>query len=184
MGYVTVHAMRNRIDRSLSVLEIYPGGFYISTTPCIIGTTLGSCIAVCFYAKDKGIGTMSHCILPAGVPDSPKDRYRFVDAATNNILELLYKKGVEKTEILAMVFGGARKFIRDENSIGIKNVAMAKTILKKNNIPIVAESTGGTIGRKVYFNTASGEVYMRKIHSEHITQFNYAEKMNQKATSH
>lgn len=178
MSTFRIDEMGNHPKSRLPVIEIYPGGFYISNNPTIISTVLGSCVSICFYVKNKGIGAMCHCVLPEGKPDTPAERFRFVKTTIQEMLDLMRDKGVNKTEIQAMLFGGARTLAEHNYAVGIRNVAMAQKMLKKNNIPIIAENTGGIIGRKVHFNTKTGEIFLRKINSKHIRQFKYAEKMD------
>ena len=44
--------------------------------------------------------------------------------------------------------------------IGERNIAVAERLLKEENINIIAQSTGGKKGRKILFNTITGEVLM------------------------
>lgn len=172
--------MRSRINLAIPVIEIFPGEFYIDTKPSIISTILGSCVSVCFFAKNKRVGAMCHCVLPKGDTNSPKERFYFVNTAIKAILDGMSEKRGKKGGIQAMLFGGGNALIEDKYSVGTKNVAAAKETLKKNDIPIIAESTGGTAGRKVRFNTLAGEVLVRKIGSDRIRHFNYLTKTYEK----
>jgi chemotaxis protein CheD len=43
--------------------------------------------------------------------------------------------------------------------IGDENIAVARELLTRFNIPIVAEDVGGSRGRRVTFDTASGSIH-------------------------
>lgn len=65
--------------------------------------------------------------------------------------------------MVAKVFGGARmlKGQSEYFDIGKRNIELATEMLKEANIKVVAQSTGGEKGRKIYFNTLTGEVLQK-----------------------
>ena len=67
--------------------------------------------------------------------------------------------------LVAKLFGGANMFESklEQFRIGDRNIAIAKEILHEYKIKIVAESTGGELGRKIEFNTYTGEVSQKII---------------------
>jgi chemotaxis protein CheD len=50
-------------------------------------------------------------------------------------------------------------------SIGDQNVQTARRVLAEKRIPIVFEDTGGTAGRSVVYNNATGAVDVRTLQS-------------------
>ena len=46
-------------------------------------------------------------------------------------------------------------------NIGQRNVDIAKQVLNQYNIKIIVENTGGTVGRKLRYDTATGQVMMK-----------------------
>jgi chemotaxis protein CheD len=48
-------------------------------------------------------------------------------------------------------------------SLGAQNVAAALSLMKKALIPVIAQETGGAVGRRVIFNTDDGVVWSRRI---------------------
>jgi len=65
--------------------------------------------------------------------------------------------------MLAKIFGGAKMLQEQSNvfDIGRRNTELAHEILSVQKIRIVAESTGGEKGRKIFFNTNTGEVFQK-----------------------
>jgi len=48
--------------------------------------------------------------------------------------------------------------------VGHENVAIARSVLQKKGIAIVSEDVGGNMGRKVVFDTETGQLMTLKVH--------------------
>ncbi len=138
---------------------LYPSALFAENERCFVDTILGSCVAVCLFDKVKNIGGINHYMLPlwngSGLA-SPK----FGNIATEKLIEKMLKNGATKDNIVAKVFGGANQMDSTMN-IGQRNVDIAKEVLNQYNIKIIAENTGGTVGRKLRYDTATGQVMMK-----------------------
>jgi chemotaxis protein CheD len=143
---------------------LYPAALYASIYPTIISTLLGSCVAVCLYDPVRKFGGMNHFMLPEwngeGV-SSPK----FGDVAIRMLIDKMLKQGSSKKNLIAKVFGGAAVLETKQQVffIGERNIKVAYDMLEAENIKIVAASTGGTRGRKILFNSYTGEVRQKYI---------------------
>ena len=144
---------------------LHSSQLYVARNESWIVTVLGSCVAVCLYDKQLRIGGMNHFMLPLwngqGL-ESP----RYGNIAIPKLLELLKKNGSSPDHLVAKVFGGA-KILGDENSyfqVGEANVDFVFRSLNELNIPVRASSTGGSKGRKIYFNSVTGEVFQKYVH--------------------
>ena len=65
-----------------------------------------------------------------------------------------------------MLIGGAQMFPMGNASIasiGDQNVQAARRVLMEKKIPIVFEDTGGTAGRSVMFDNATGKVAVKTL---------------------
>jgi len=65
-----------------------------------------------------------------------------------------------------LLVGGARMFPMGHasiSSIGDQNVEAARKALREKNIPVVFEDTGGTAGRTVTFDNATGKVLVKTL---------------------
>ena len=59
----------------------------------------------------------------------------------------------------AKVFGGCNSlYANDIYKVGERNIAIALAVLKAFEIRVVAKHVGGSHGRKIVFNTATGKV--------------------------
>lgn len=141
---------------------IYSSGLFVSKNPVILNTILGSCISVCLWDSSKKTGGMNHYMLPLwnGIGlASPK----YGNIAIEQLVNKMLIQGCTKELIVAKVFGGARMLQEQSQifNIGKRNIALAHKLLDEQKIRIVAQSTGGERGRKIFFNTETGEVLQR-----------------------
>ena len=143
---------------------LYPSTLYASNTPTLVTTILGSCVAVCLFDPVLKVGGINHFMLPLwnghGLP-SPK----YGNIATEKLAEKLYLLGSKKSNLIAKVFGGGE--IIDNSTkqfnIGERNIIIAFEMLEVLKIPVVAKSVSGKLGRKILFDTSTGEVRHRFI---------------------
>ena len=144
---------------------LLPGQLHVSAEPCQIKTILGSCVAICLWDKRRSAGGMNHFLLPTSREGQPAS-LRFADEATRVLIEQLRALGCRPPNLRAKIFGGAALFqLRDRyaNSLGAKNVAAALDLMRTGGIPVIAQETGGDMGRKVIFNTDDGVAWSQKI---------------------
>lgn len=138
---------------------LYPAAIFVSREPYLVTTILGSCVAVCLWDEHLGIGGINHYLLPLwngqGLA-SPKYGNISIEKLTAKMFSLGCKRGNMK----AKIFGGS-EILRTSGfsySIGTRNVEVAKEMLNDLNIKIVSSNSGGKVGRKILFNTRTGEV--------------------------
>ena len=136
-------------------LSVVQGEFSISKEPdVILSTVLGSCVAVCLFDKGRSVGGMNHYLLPTGDSAGSGNVKYGVNAMELLINEIL-KIGGRRDKLEAKVFGGASMF-ESKTDIGASNVAFGKEFLSAEGIPIVSESTGGKLARRIHFIPFTG----------------------------
>jgi len=139
-----------------------PSGLFVSREPNTIVTILGSCVAVCIWDKQLLFGGANHFMLPlwngSGLA-SPK----YGNIAIEMLIEKMLRLGSDKKNLLVKIFGGAKMLQEQSNifNIGERNVEVALEIFKREGITIIAASTGGHRGRKIIYNTQTGEVFQK-----------------------
>lgn len=138
---------------------IQPGFIYTSKQPILIHTVLGSCVSVCIWDNKNIYGGINHFIYPRRGENEPTAKYG--DVSTQYLLDLMIKMGSEKNDLIAHVVGGAQN-PEFNSTIGMQNVDVATEILEKKGIKIVDLDTGGSLGRKITFNTLTGEILIYK----------------------
>ena len=138
---------------------LYPGAIYVSPKSSMITTILGSCIAICLYDPILQVGGMNHFMLPLWNGQGLASP-RYGNIAIDKLIKNLESMGSLRSNMKAKVFGGAEIIETKINQfmIGERNIRIAKDMLHEEGIPIVGSSTGGKLGRKIIFNTETGEV--------------------------
>lgn len=142
---------------------LYPAALFASNEPTTVSTILGSCVAVCIFDKRLQIGGINHYMLPLwngqGLA-SPK----YGNIAIDKLLERMAQLGSRRGDLVAKVFGGGEVIETGSHfHIGLRNIELAKNMLRELNIPVVAKSVGGSLGRKLEYDTETGAVRQRYI---------------------
>jgi len=126
--------------------------------------SLGSCVGIILHDPYLKIGGLAHCMLPK--PHKLVVRMgKYVSTAIPCMIRELQKKGSNLESLRAAVIGGA-KIIRISEpvhglnvlNVGASNVRAARRILTSRGIPIDIDDTGGTRGRNILFDPATGKV--------------------------
>jgi len=159
--------MKNITRYGKDVRLIYAGDYYVSTSDEIIGTLLGSCIAVCLYDSIKCVAGMNHFMLPGKVTQVDLLNARSAKygvTAINDLIEHMIKAGADKKNIRAKVFGGGEvlDFEVKTTAIPENNIRLARIMMEIEDIPIIEEDTGGKFIRKVLFEVSTGKVFLKK----------------------
>ncbi len=141
-----------------------PGHIFYPTKPTMIYAVIGSGIAVTFYDKDNNKGVMCYAFLPVMDEYEPSTAI-FIEPAVVGSLALLLKSGTTKESIEVHVYGGAenKESTNFKQDISEKNVLMVKNILDKQDISVVGMDVGGIRGRKIIFNSETGETATVKV---------------------
>lgn len=174
------------------------GEYYGSPKGEIISTTLGSCIAVCFYDPVAKIGGMNHYMLPEPAVEQGTIVFGKAKYGINSMEMLingLLKLGAERERFVAKIFGGANMFKtmvdRTLESVGEQNISFARRYLHTEKIPILSEDVGKDHARKIYFDAANGNVKLfrlttreddEKIAHEEIKYKSVVATINKKST--
>lgn len=140
---------------------LYPSTIFVNKDPYKVVTVLGSCISICLYDTRLKVGGINHYMLPLWNGNglaSPK----YGNVAIKKLIKLMESVGCTKKDMIAKVFGGANQ-INSSVKIGDRNAQIAVDLMKEEGIKIVAKSVGGTIGRKIIFDTFTSEVMMKYV---------------------
>lgn len=90
---------------------------------------------------------------------------KYGNIAINKLLEKMLSIGCSQRNLVAKVFGGAN-VIETNNAqfmIGERNISIAFDMLNALQIKVISQSIGGTQGRKIQFNTLTGEIRQKMI---------------------
>ncbi len=138
---------------------LHPSKIIIPEEGSWITTVLGSCVSVCIYDTHNKTGGMNHFMLPFWNGEGLESP-RYGNVAISRLIEEMLIAGSRKSNLIAKVFGGGKVLGKTISMfhVGERNISVAHRLLEEYKIPIVASSTGGDKGRKIFFNTKTGEV--------------------------
>ena len=140
-----------------------PGDFYAARRPVLAETLVGSCVTVCLYNAKAGFGAMNHFLRDRPRQRSESNVGQFGTTATGYIVKAVLRLDDDPRHYRASIFGGAAvlKSGTGDSGIGPANVDAALEVLHAAGIRVVHREVGGTRGRRVKFNTQTGEIECR-----------------------
>ena len=150
---------------TLRTVYLHPGQIFTATQPLLVSTILGSCIAVCLWDEATSVAGINHYLLPNDPVRGHSD-LRYGNISIERLINEMLGAGATMTRIVARLAGGASILGPGSSSrlsIGDQNVAVAREVLQKHGLPIIAEHTGGQRGRKLVFHTGNGCAYIKEI---------------------
>ncbi len=132
------------------------GQAIVAADPAKLTTILGSCIAVALYSPPLRLGMLSHVVLPHATGPTTYPA-KFADTAVPHMLSTLQEHGARLGGLVAKIAGGACMFGDSKfMQIGDANVQAAVEALATAGMPVVGQDVGGTVGRRVCFDLATG----------------------------
>ncbi|HPC54971.1 MAG TPA: chemotaxis protein CheD [Methanolinea sp.] len=144
------------------VVMVGIGEYHIGRSP-MSSIGLGSCIGLVIHDPVNDIGGLAHIMLPdsQGRTDRPA---KYADTAVEFLIRGICRQGSKPDGLVSKIVGGASMFqsFSGNLNIGDRNIEAVKIQLKKFNIRIVAEDTGGIQGRTiVYYPEEKGKISVR-----------------------
>lgn len=130
---------------------------------------LGSCIGICLCDTGSRMGALAHIMLPSGgtSPNKSHNYAKFADTALEMVLQELHKSGISQHRLIAKIAGGAQmfKFLGENDimKIGLRNAQAVEENLKKHKIRMIAKDVGGSVGRTIVFDPATGELLIKTL---------------------
>jgi chemotaxis protein CheD len=147
------------------IAAILPGEFFVSATPTIVYTVLGSCISACIRDPVISVGGMNHFMLPKpkdGGNDSWGESTRYGSYAMESLINEILKQGGMKSRLEVKLFG-AGKIYEGKIDVGARNAEWVLGFLKMEGLTPIKTDLGDVCPRKVYYFTQSGQVLMKRI---------------------
>ncbi|MBE1297517.1 chemotaxis protein CheD [Phycobacter azelaicus] len=142
-------------------VTLLQGEYRVSTDPSVVfSTVLGSCIAACIYDAENGVGGMNHFLLANANGGAVSARYGI--HAMELLINGVMKKGAERRNLKAKVFGGAKMSV-NLSDIGASNAQFVQQFLKDEGIPCISSSVGGTSARRVRFHPVTGSAQQTRV---------------------
>jgi len=158
------YLMKDLIASHTRNIFLKPGEVVMAYEPTLVTSVLGSCVAVTMFSRVLRIGAICHAMLPDSGGRSGDLRY--VDNALLHIFQKMRETGA--VDLVVKLFGGAQvlnvsSYASEKRTVGEQNVARVESVLAALGLEIAARDTGGIQGRKLYFCTRSGDVYLHRM---------------------
>ncbi|AZH25308.1 chemotaxis protein CheD [Haloplanus aerogenes] len=142
--------------------------FAVTTNGAILTTSgLGSCLGVCLHDDRAGVAGLIHVMLPTAPDDAP-NAAKYADTGIDAVLQTMCAEGAAVDDVRAKLAGGSAMFEFDsqDEPIGERNVAVARTMLDRRGVPIDAEDVGGNAGRSIRFHGDTGALLIKSAGDE------------------
>ena len=144
------------------LIKVGMADFKVGRNPAsLISYGLGSCVGIALYDSVTKVGGLAHIMLPDSTQArSSENPAKFADTALPLMLNEMIKLGAAKIRITAKIAGGAQMFTfanaTDIMRVGERNTEAVRSMLKKIDIRIIADDTGGNYGRTVELKLENG----------------------------
>lgn len=157
--------MKSLIDSHIHNIYLKPGEVVVAREPVLVSTVLGSCVAVTMFSPTSRVGAICHAMLPDNT--GREEDLRYVDTALHHIFRKVAEYG-NNGNLVVKLFGGAQVLNIGDNgskarTVGEQNVTRAIEVLGSLGLAVSSSDTGGVVGRKLYFCTRDGDVYLRRM---------------------
>lgn len=174
-----IRSDKNMLGKPMYILS--PGDYFATKEDCVLGTVIGSCLAVCLYDEIKKIGGIGHFIVPGAIGT---EGIIASDIAQHGIVSLefllgeLVKIGSDRKCMKAKIFGaGYTKNLNVTGSVISSNIMFIHEYFSMEKIHVERNDLGGDFRRKLYFYPITGKIF-RKIlqNNEESSEFIAMEK--------
>ena len=132
------------------------------TKHVLMALGLGSCIGLALVDRRMGIAGLAHIVLPSAGRDAVENPRKFADRAVPELVSELEARGARRMRLEAALVGGASMFAATVLEVGSRNEVAVREELRGMRIPVVAAATGGSRGRTIRVDAASGTVTVRE----------------------
>jgi chemotaxis protein CheD len=138
------------------------GCIYVSAGEGAVQTVLGSCVSVCLWDAERRCGGMNHFVYPQ-THQKELATPKYGNVAIVALVKLMLEEGCRIEDLAAHILGGGHPKGLAEGT-GWRNVEVARRMLRDKGITVLSEDVGGSVGRKVMFDLATGHVAVLKVH--------------------
>lgn len=152
--------MERRGTTELDNLIIKSGELVICPEAHKLIAIAGSNLIVTFWEPNQKIAAIINFSKPQ-VKAGQKSTTHYGNVALLTVLKRLEEMELDLTRVEAHIIGGGRKYFHVTTAED--NIAIAEKILNKKGVEIVSTDVGGNRGRKVLFNTRTGQVALLKV---------------------
>jgi chemotaxis protein CheD len=160
-------------ESKFPVIYLKSGEIYFTEEPVIVLTVLGSCVSVTLFHRSLGYSAICHGLLPRcrgrdGCSDGCTESARYVECSIKMMSRQFRHAGVRLRDLEARIFGGSDMFgattLRGRRlSVGKENIETAIKTMEREGLQVSSMDVGGENGCKIYFNTLTGDVQLKRL---------------------
>lgn len=148
-----------------AAVKVLPGEWFVDDDDVLVTTTLGSCIAVCLWDRERRLGGINHFMLPSldeARADAASGRYGA--HAMELLVNALLARGGVRSRLEAKVFGGAAVIPGMTSlNVGERNTSFVLAYLQAERIPVVSQDVLDVHPRRLVFLPASGKAMVKRL---------------------
>jgi chemotaxis protein CheD len=158
------------------------GHFHFGAGRVRVHTLLGTCVAIALWNPARKIGGLCHYLLPSRRPGPPEDAPPglYADEVMGLFDRALTQSGTQAADYVVKIIGGGNMFpgrllrggCRGDKctaaqmaacqSVGCKNISVARTLLGARGFVIAAEDIGGRGSRQVVLDLSCGDLWIKR----------------------
>lgn len=152
----------NQIAQTKTV-QVEPGSAILYLQPIQLTSVVSFGIVISMYDKLLKIGGLCHFIYPGYNQSENSGKYSF--SAITSQLRMFKNAGSAFGDIQIKLFGASQHPTKDQKYLTLAhfNYQSAVEILSKANLNISSIDIGGEKGRKIRFNTSTGECHVSSV---------------------
>jgi chemotaxis protein CheD len=165
-------------EAALPLIHLKPGELVFTQKPALVVTILGSCITVTMFSAWPRFAGICHAMLSRPPFREPGEkipgRFKYLSEAIPFMAAHFRSLDLNLRAVEVKMFGGGNVTPHDRSGkrgrmlIGNTNIETARHLLEAESLTLKAANVGGVLGRKLIFNTQTGEV-----RHKHLPHFNH-----------
>ncbi|MCP4351914.1 MAG: chemotaxis protein CheD [Desulfobacterales bacterium] len=155
------------------VFYLKAGDILVTEKPFKVSTVLGSCVSVTMFSRRFKIAAICHALMPVCIEKasclvSCAAPFKYVNCVVPDMVRRMQSRGVSPKEIETKLFGGSDMFGPGTDreralSVGNLNIEAAVSAVRAENLVLKVTDVGGEFGRKIFFYTNTGEVWLKHL---------------------
>ncbi len=153
------------MEAAIEVVRVGIAESRVVRAPARLRTTgLGSCVGVVLWDPGSQLAGLLHVMLPEAPAKDNIVIDKYADTGVQHLVDQLLAKGAAHHQLRAKLAGGAQMFAaagEDLLKIGPRNVDAVKMMLAVKCIPLIAEDTGGNVGRTIEFDPCTEKLEIK-----------------------
>lgn len=152
------------IDCGTDKVFVRAGYVCYANEPVFLHAVVGSGVVVTLWDRARMVGGMCYFIMDA-VEAGAKPTPYYADPSVNALISMFLKDSSRVNDLEGHIYGGAenKKSPAFIPFLSEKNAQAAEKALSEKGITIAGKDVGGNRGRKIIFNSATGELVVAKV---------------------